>query len=217
MLPTAYLLPETPREGLVINLSERRLYHYDDAGALVRVFPVGVGRPGFDTPTMLTETTARLEDPFWVPPESVRQENTRRGRSTPAVVPPGPNNPLGRYAIALSAPGYFLHGTNRPVGVGRGISHGCIRLYDAHIRFLFENVADGTPVRIVRQPIKTGWHEGALYLESHTTEEQLARMDVVDLVATATAEHGVDLDWAAIGNAVTQASGMPVLVSRKQR
>ncbi len=219
-IPSAYLLPAGPRSGLVINLSERRLYQYDETSGSVRVFPVGIGREGFDTPEMKTRTVAKIENPTWTPPESIRAEHVERGSPLPATVPPGPNNPLGRYAIGLAAPGYFLHGTNQPIGVGRRVSHGCIRLYASHIRHLIDTVDNGTEVTIVEQPIKVGWHNGVLYLEAHPDGTEPGQRNLTGVVRKILAAAGTassSIDWDLATNAALEAQGLPISILRADR
>ena len=215
-IPAAYLLPNAPRSGLVINLGERRLYQFDASNQRVRILPVGIGREGFATPEMVTRTLAKAENPSWTPPESVRAEHAKRGHSLPAVVPPGPTNPLGRYAIKLATPGYFIHGTNNPIGVGRRVSHGCIRLYASHIELLATSVYNGTAVTIVDQPIKLGWHNGVLYLEAHPDGKKPGQHNltrVVRRILDSTTAANVTVDWDLIVTTVLDATGLPTPVA----
>ena len=183
-LPTSSILPQAPREGILINLPSMRLYFFERDGedaASITTYPIGIGREGWATPLGEAKVTEKLVDPAWYPPASVRQDHAERGDPLPAVVPPGPDNPLGRHAMLLSLPGYLIHGTNRPAGVGLRVSAGCIRLYPEHIEALFERVPRGTPVRIVNEPVLAGWHDGELYLEVHPPLEE----DERDLAAEA--------------------------------
>lgn len=179
-LPTRHVLPAAPREGIVVNLPERRLYHYHrSAGgeARVAVHPVSIGRVAWATPLGEARVVARREDPPWRPPASIREEAARAGRELPAVVPAGPDNPLGRHALYLDRPGYLLHGTNAPDAIGLRVTHGCIRLYPRDIAGLYRRVALGTSVRIVDEPLKVGWHAGSLYLEVHPPLEEGGVLD----------------------------------------
>lgn len=164
VVPTAHLLPDAPREGIVINLPEMRLYHFDERGG-VASFPIGVGRDGWDTPKGTTTVVRKKEKPTWYPPASIRREQP----DLPKAVAPGPENPLGSHAIYLGWPAYLIHGTNEPLGVGRRVSHGCIRLYPEHIPVLYEAVSNGTPVTVVDQPLKRAWIGDDLYVEAHPT------------------------------------------------
>jgi len=171
VLPTQFVLPLAPRRGIVLNIAAKRLFYYpivaDGEPRIVETFPIGIGRTGWATPTGVTSVVARVPDPVWFPPQSVRDEHLAAGDPLPRRVPPGPDNPLGRHAIALGIPGYLIHGTNKPAGVGMRVSHGCIRLYPEDIKHIFDQVEIGTPVRIVDQPYLFGWHDDQLYLQAH--------------------------------------------------
>ncbi|MFQ5488164.1 MAG: L,D-transpeptidase family protein [Gammaproteobacteria bacterium] len=171
LVPTRFILPNTPREGIVINLAEMRLYYFparqQNGQGVVMTFPIGIGQEGWSTPLGKTRVIAKKRNPAWTVPESIRRESVVQGDPLPAVVPPGPDNPLGQYAMRLGIPGYLIHGTNKPFGVGRRISHGCIRMYPEDIEVLFGEVSLGTTVRIVDQPYKVGRENGNLYLEAH--------------------------------------------------
>ena len=171
ILPTQYVLPAAPQQGIVLNLAEMRLYYYPaiENGEDNKVIshPVSIGREGWETPTGKTQVAAKIANPSWYPPASARAEHAERGEILPDIVPPGPDNPLGRHAIRLGWRQYLIHGTNKPFGIGMTVSHGCVRLYPEDIESLFEQVAVGTPVYIVNQPYKVGWHEGVLYLQAY--------------------------------------------------
>lgn len=168
-IPTVWILPRARPEGIVINLSEMRLYYYFGGKnyPMVITFPVGIGREGFDTPVGNYSIGGKLRNPTWYRPPSARKENPDQ----PLSIPPGPDNPLGDYWLQLSIPNYGIHGTNRPWGLGRRVSRGCIRLYPEDIRWLFEAVREGTPVQIVRQAIKVGIMDRKLYVQSVLEEE----------------------------------------------
>lgn len=172
VVPSAHLLPSAPRDGIVINLPEMRLYHFGDGGSVVS-FPIGVGRDGWDTPKGTTTVVRKKEKPTWYPPASIRREQP----DLPRAVAPGPENPLGSHAIYLGWPAYLIHGTNEPLGVGRRVSHGCIRLYPEHIPVLYEAVSKGTRVTVVDQPLKWAWIGDELYVEAHPT---LAQADDIE-------------------------------------
>ncbi len=214
-LPTVFVLPDAPHEGIVINLSERRLYYYDRQNRQLHIYPVGIGRAEAPTPVAVTRTVSRIENPSWVPPPAIREEHRLLGNTLPGVVPSGPDNPLGSFAIQLALPGYFLHGTNRPVGVGGTVSHGCVRLYDNHIAALVKVVPNQTPVRILRQPYKVGWLNDELYLEVHT--EKAAMLDHTPAMsavvkATETA-NPARVDWSRVLQASRAGLGLPELIS----
>lgn len=221
-LPTQHLLPAAPRRGIVINLAELRLYAFGDGSQAPRSFPIGIGRDGWETPQGATTIARRKVDPDWVPTASERAENPK----LPLRVAPGPDNPMGRLALYLARPGYAIHGTNRPDSVGRRGSHGCIRLYPEDIETLYAMTPIGTPVLIVDQRIKLGWHEGALYLEVHppqwfadaveagrTPSPSLAP-DVEERVLSAAGAETVRVDWRAVQAAAQAQDGMPLRITR---
>lgn len=173
-IPRQHILPNVDRKGIVINVAELRLYYYPDVSEgetpWVETYPIGIGREGYNTPLGITETTIRLENPAWYPPRSMREEAAARGEPAPAVVPPGPDNPLGEHAILLDIPGYLIHGTNQPDGIGMRASRGCIRMYPEDIGSIFDNVPSGTQVNIIDQPVKVGGDEqGNAFLQVFNT------------------------------------------------
>jgi L,D-transpeptidase ErfK/SrfK len=224
MVPKRRILPLAPREGIVINLPEHRLYWYPPAAPgeqpVVWTFPVSIGKMDWNTPLGVTRIVAKVKDPTWTPPQSVRDEHARRGDILPPVVPAGPDNPLGRFAMRLGIPGgaYLIHGTNRPAGVGMQVTHGCMRLYPEDIERLFAMVPLNAPVRIVNQPYKYGWHDGELLIEVHPPlqEDAVAPPTLTDLTrliveATATAPRAID--WGVAERAWREARGIPTAVS----
>ncbi len=223
ILPTAHLLPDAPREGIVINLAEMRLYYFSEPGGPPATYPIGIGREGWTTPTGSSQIVRKAEEPSWYPPESIRAERP----DLPAVIGPGEDNPLGDYALYLDWPAYLIHGTNRPWGIGRRVSSGCIRMYPEDIAALFESVPLKTPVTVVDQPVKLGWVDGELYLEAHPTQSQADMLEIegrfdavvpVGILGTvenfATQSDGRAVDWAAVLAAVKERRGYPVRVSR---
>ncbi len=169
LIPTQWVLPDLPMyEGIVINLPEMRLYYFLKATGkeMVRTFPIGIGDEGKDTPTGTFKITQKTVNPTWYPPESIRKERPE----LPAIVPPGPNNPLGSHSLRLSGSSYLIHGTNRPWAVGRRVTHGCLRLYPEEIPVLFDLVRVGTKVTIIKQPVKIGQRAGRVFIEVHRTE-----------------------------------------------
>ncbi|NQY26833.1 MAG: L,D-transpeptidase family protein [Piscirickettsiaceae bacterium] len=177
LVPNRFILPDAPHKGIVINLAEMRLYYYPKLrkGQRQQVIthPIGVGREGWTTPLGKTRIIQKRKDPTWTPPASILAEHLAKGDPLPKVVPAGPDNPLGAYAMRLGMPGYLLHGTNRPFGVGMRVSHGCIRLFPEDIEHLFGIVAVNTPVEIVYQPYKAALDNGILYLEAHPIQEDI--------------------------------------------
>jgi len=173
-LPTRFILPDTQRNGLVINIAEYRMYYFFevDGDRWVRTFPISIGRMDWATPLGSAAIVKKVENPAWYPPQSIRDEWAADGRQLDTYVPPGPDNPLGAYALRLSIPGYLIHGTNRPAGVGMRVTHGCIRMFPEDIEWLFPQVPVDTPVRIINQPFKLGWYGDDLYLEVHPPLEE---------------------------------------------
>ena len=223
-LPTMTVIPVAPRDGLVLNLPSMRLLYFvpeeaatANAGPTwsVTSHPMGIGRESWPTPTGQAEVTVKALNPTWYPPASVRAEHAELGDPLPGIVPPGPDNPLGRHLFGLSLPGYLIHGTNKPPGVGMRVSHGCIRLYPEDIEALYERVALGTPVHIVDQPVLAGWHDGKLYLEVHpplTEDERDLGIEAERVIATALQRAGrakAAIDAQAVARIIAERSGMP--------
>ncbi|MDH4049330.1 MAG: L,D-transpeptidase family protein [Gammaproteobacteria bacterium] len=189
LLPTQFVLPPGKRHGIVLNLAEYRMYYYPEkrpgSPALVMTWPMSIGRMDWATPLGQTRITVKAKNPSWYPPESVRAEHLADGDPLPRIVPPGPENPLGAHAMRLDIPGYLIHGTNRPAGVGMRVTHGCIRMFPEDIEFLFDQVAVNTPVRIINEPVKIGWNGDELVLEVHRTLEVVAPPESADENAVA--------------------------------
>lgn len=171
LLPTQYVLPDTPRTGVILNIASKRLFHYlpivDGEPVKVMTYPIGIGRIGWETPLGETTVIAKARDPDWYVPWSVQKEHREMGNPLPPVVPPGPDNPLGSHVLQLEMPGYLIHGTNQPYGVGMRVSHGCVRLYPENIELLYSLVEIGESVTILNEPYLLGWRAGELFLESH--------------------------------------------------
>ena len=182
LIPSRFILPDAPREGIIVSLAEHRLYYFPKARAgeapVVVTYPISVGKMDWKTPLGLTRIVDKRVKPIWYPPESVRQEHAADGRPLPKAVPAGPDNPLGDYAMRLGIPGgaYLIHGTNRPAGVGMQVTHGCIRMYPEDIEQFFKLVPVNTPVRIIDQPYKMGWKGQELYMEVHAPLEGAEQM-----------------------------------------
>lgn len=226
LLPTQHVLPNAPRRGIVINLAEMRLYYFPEGRSdEVWTYPVGIGREGWQTPLASTHISSKIEAPSWTPPASIRQEYSERGIELPASIPAGPDNPLGDHALRLALPGYLLHGTNRPAGVGMKVSHGCIRLYPEDIGDLFAKVEVGTPVRIVDQPFKLGWQDGMLFLEVSRPDYPVAGVSyqgfdmnqLVDAIIAATPEQQTHIDWQLVEQIAKQADGVPAAIGDRRR
>lgn len=222
LLPVEFILPPGPREGIVINLAELRLYYYLPDGKTLLTYPIGIGREGWETPVVEARVTGVIAKPTWVPPASIRAEHAAMGDPLPRAVPPGPDNPLGEWAVGLSAKGYFIHGTNKDLGVGMRVSHGCIRMYNGDVEDFANRVAKNTPVRIINEPVKVGWNNGQLYIEVHEAlEEQRAQFVAEEAVAKAisaakTVAPDVSIDWDRAKSAATSLTGLPTRVSTEQ-
>ncbi|MDN3612085.1 L,D-transpeptidase family protein [Vibrio ostreicida] len=176
-IPTRIILPDVPRDGIVINLAELRLYYFQPTKNQVDIFPVGIGRVGRDTPEMVTSISQKRVNPTWTPPKSIRKEYREKGITLPAVVPSGPDNPLGDYAMRLAygIGEYLIHGTNKEFGIGLRVSAGCIRMDPEDIDWLFPRVKRGEKVRVINQPVKVALEpDRSVFLEAH---EPLTRSD----------------------------------------
>jgi L,D-transpeptidase ErfK/SrfK len=222
LLPTQFVLPDVPHEGIVLNIASKRLFYFPQVGEneapYVMTYPIGIGRVGWDTPLGNAEVISKAKDPQWYVPASVRREHEEAGDPLPAIVPAGPDNPLGQYVLKLDMPGYLIHGTNQPYGVGMRVSHGCVRLYPENIELLYSLVGVGEKVMIINEPYLAGWRDGELYFESHepfeddevTPEEHL--QDVFESVRNVSGAfiEQVEQDYArAVASA---ASGVPMRV-----
>ena len=226
LIPTRFVLPDAPREGIVVNLPEHRLYYYPPAKAgqprFVRTYPISTGKMDWKTPLGVTRIVSKQERPNWYPPASVREAHAARGEPPlPAVVPAGPDNPLGEHALRLGIPSgaYLIHGTNRPAGVGMQVTHGCIRLYPEDIAELYGLVPVNTRVNLVNQPSKVGWMRGTLYFEQHPVLEGAGDPGPDPLgalkqtIASLAAAHPVEIDWDGVEHAFRVESGVPAPVS----
>ena len=222
-LPSRFVLPEGPRSGLVVNVAEMRVYYYPKGEAVVRTWPISIGRVGWETPLGETSIVRKKARPTWYPPESIREEAARNGSPLPRVVGPGPENPLGSHALYLGFPEYLIHGTNKPFSIGMRVSHGCVRMYPEHIVELYELVEPGTPVKLVHQGVKAGWAGDKLYLEVHPdvgVPDERTRPSMVEVVSSLVAATPVSgepmlLDWERIEHALATANGIPVAVASR--
>ncbi|RUO33613.1 L,D-transpeptidase family protein [Aliidiomarina soli] len=219
-LPTQYVLPDVTWEGIVINLAEYRLYYFLPDENTIHTFPVGIGRGNTPTPQGDMNITARIPNPTWYPPESIRQRWEEQGREIRRVVPAGPDNPLGPYAINLSAQGYLIHGTNQRFGIGAQTSAGCIRMNNHDIEALVYMTAIGVPVRIIDKPLKIGVTQGKMVMEVHREVNQgTAPASSTDLVYTLTqtrdtnSERAGQIDWDMVELAFTRKTGIPLTIS----
>lgn len=221
LLPHLRTLPDAPQRGIVINLAERRLYLFEEAQEKPRSWPIGIGRLGFTTPLGQTRIVKKTADPTWHPTAETRAEDPE----LPAAVPPGPDNPMGKFALYLAWPQYVIHGTNRPWGIGRCVSRGCIRLYPEDIKTLFGLAEVGTTVTVVDQIAKLAWDNDNLYLEAHPSRAQLSDLEETgrfdaetieglrEMIETAAGDNVFRLNYDAIARAERQRRGVPVLIT----
>lgn len=231
IVPTHYVLPQTPRKGIVINVPEMRLYYYPKAKkgetANVVTYPISIGRQDWQTPHGQTRIVSKIKDPSWTPPASIKREHAEMGEILPDVVPAGPDNPLGAYAMRLGITGYLIHGTNKPYGLGMRVTHGCIRLYPKDIEQLFAMTPVNTSVSIINQPYKAGWRNNELYLEVHLpleedkSSKQTNYQRLVDAISAVTdaknltpEQTRVKVDWNRVRSAMQEARGIPVLIGQ---
>ncbi len=224
VLAKQLVLPVAPPVGIIVNIPEMRLYYFP-AGQKgdtrqVYSYPIGIGREGWATPYITTKIIQKKKDPAWHPPESIRAEHAREGHPLPKIVPPGPENPLGQFAMRLGLPSYLIHGTNKPYGVGLRVSSGCIRMYPEDIKALFGMVPVGTPVRIVNQPYKVGVLNGKLmleaspYLEEDTDQFEGNMTSIVKMVVEVSKQHKYEVDWDLIRKVITERDSIPVEIGR---
>lgn len=220
IVPTQYLLPPELNQGnIVINLAEMRLYYRPQGKNKVYIFPVGIGKEDWGTPVGEMTIVEKIKNPTWTVPESIYKFRKSIGDNLNHTMPPGPDNPLGKYALRLSQGNYLIHGTNLPAGVGRRSTAGCIRLYSADIEYLYNSVTIGTKVLIINQPYKVGWSGKKLYLEAHLPlfEERLKMGDdmkqVLDAVASAARNHQVTIDWQKVDRIAKEHLTVPRVVN----
>ena len=234
VVPTQFVLPDAPREGLVVNLAQLRVYYFpkpkkgepDDGMRTVITHPIGIGKIGWQTPEGSTKVTGKQKNPTWTPPVSVRKEHKENGDPLPARVPPGPDNPLGAYKMTLGWPSYLVHGTNKPYGVGMRSSHGCIRFYPEDIAELYDQIPVGTKVTVVNQPFVFGWHKDAMYVQAFPiledderehpqAAETLLNAGIKDELWQKLKEHDAAVDLELVNQIVAKPRGIAIPVSRK--
>ena len=222
VLPSQFILPVASMDGIVLNVPEMRLYYYPpkEKGKLQEVFtyPLGVGREGWSTPYIKTIIVEKKVNPNWYPPKSILKEHEEAGDPLPKIVKPGPENPLGNYAMRLGRRDYLIHGTNKPNGIGMRISHGCIRLYPEDIKELFSKVSLKTPVNIINQPYKIGVKNDVIYLEAHPfldedkEEYENNLTSVIALIIKISNNRKYQIDMRTAYEAIKNPTGLPIAV-----
>lgn len=220
-IPTQMLLPDTPREGIVVNLAELRLYFYPPGKNSVQVYPIGIGQQGLETPVSVTRISQKIPNPTWTPTAGIRARSLERGVELPKVVPAGPNNPLGRFAMRLGIGNgeYLIHGTNAQDSVGLRVSSGCIRMNAPDIEALFAQVAAGTRVAIINEPVKYAVEpDGKHYIEVHrplaqTVEQDTQTQPIVFSPALGAMIEQSGGDHSMIEKALSRRAGYPVVIT----
>ena len=220
-IPSQMLLPDTPREGIVVNLAELRLYYFPPGENIVQVFPLGIGQLGLETPVTTTRVSQKIPNPTWTPTPGIRARSLEQGIKLPPVVPAGPNNPLGRFALRLGVGNgeYLIHGTSAPDSVGLRVSSGCMRMNAPDIKALFEQVRVGTRVQIINEPVKFSVEpDGKRYIEVHRPLAQVEGENpqvspIAHSADFATFVSQAGSDKALIEKALARRAGIPVIVS----
>ena len=220
-IPSQMLLPDTPREGIVVNLAELRLYYFPPGENIVQVFPLGIGQLGLETPVTTTRVSQKIPNPTWTPTPGIRARSLEQGIKLPPVVPAGPNNPLGRFALRLGVGNgeYLIHGTSAPDSVGLRVSSGCMRMNAPDIKALFEQVRVGTRVQIINEPVKFSVEpDGKRYIEVHRPLAQVEGENPQISPITHSADFATFVSQAGsdktlINKALSRRAGIPVVVS----
>ncbi len=221
VVPAAFILPPF-RDGIVINLAELRLYFFSRDKKYVYTYPVGLGRREWRTPIVDSVVVRKKEHPTWYVPDSIRDfvfEQT--GKELPEFIPPGPDNPLGDYAIYMAKRGYLIHGTIQPWSVGKLVSSGCIRLQSQDIEELFNHTTIGDKVRIIHYPYKLGWNDGMLYIEAHipvNMSDPISHLNMIsadEAVREAVRGHNFTVDWSRVDQAVRHQLGIPIAIGQR--
>lgn len=226
VLPKQHLIPDADRKGIIINLAEMRVYYFKTAGEAPLTYPISIGREGLLTPLGKTSIVRKKEGPTWRPTARMRKEDPE----LPAVVPPGPENPLGTHAMYFGWPTYAMHGTNKPYGIGRRVSSGCIRMYPEHIKKLFPMVPVGTSVMVVDQPVKVGWIDDKMYIEVSPTQDQSIKIEEdgvlksyeittedMKRITKKAGAYADKIDWVKVRTAVQEHRGYPVPILQMGR
>ncbi len=224
VIPSLYILPNAPRKGIVINVPEMRLYYYPKPKKgqkpMVITYPISIGKEGHLMPLGQSVITTKIENPSWTVPPNVRAAYKAEGQDLPRVVPPGDKNPLGKFAMQLGSSAYFIHGTNKPHGIGMRVSYGCIRLYPEDIEKFIYMAPRKTPVTVINQPFKVGKHHENIYIEAHPT---LTEWDIPSLFDNLPSTLSAD-SLALLVNSpemihqiIKQKSGIPTPIQTKNK
>ena len=215
LLPLSFTLPDAPRKGIVVNLATMRIFQFKGDGKMpaVSTYPVGVGTEERPTPTGQMRVARKAARPTWRVPVSIAEDHRKKGDILPAEVPPGPDNPLGEYALYLSRAGYLIHGTNKPASIGLKATNGCMRLYPENIRTLYRDTPVNTPVLIINQPYLIGRRDGMLYMEAHASLEGGGAAELEKVYAKLRnfekkSDRGID--WKTVRRVQAEARGIPV-------
>lgn len=214
-VPSQHLLPNQAREGIIVNLPEMRMYYFIPGTSKVATYPIGIGKIGKTIPIQSAVITRKAENPTWTPPEDIREFNLAQGVVLPQVMPPGPDNPLGPYAIYMSVPTYLIHSTIFPESVGKRASFGCIRMFESDIKAFFPSINSGIPVQIINSPIKVAWQDNHLYMESHPPlEEHNKAYDAslpgaVSQIINLTKNQDTLVDWQGVAFMEKERDGLP--------
>ena len=220
-LPTRFILPPGPREGIVINLAEYRMYFFPKGQNVVHTYPLGIGREGWNSPIATTTIVGKTPNPAWYPPKSIREEHAAEGDPLPMVVPAGPDNPLGPFKFNLGTTGYLIHGSNKKFGIGMRVSHGCFRMLNNNVLEVAKMAPVGTTVRIINEPYKFGVSQNKVFLEAHAPLDDSGVQSVVDkhtTVINSLLKHdnlatGFQLDWEVVRDVVAGEDGIPVEIA----
>lgn len=223
VIPSQFVLPPVARKGIVINQPEMRIYYFPPDGQTVMTFPIGIGREGPDTvtPEGILTIIQKRANPSWTVPKSIKAARASEGIDLPDVMPPGPDNPLGKFMMRLSNYTYLIHGTNDPTGVGQRSSSGCIRLYPEDIETLFRTTPTGTQVHIINMPYKAGWRSGQLYLEAHLPLPEQQRilqgsLEPAQQVINAALRRNngrANVDWGKATHVARDETGVPEIIA----
>jgi L,D-transpeptidase ErfK/SrfK len=218
LVPAQFVLPAY-RKGIVINLAELRIYYFTRDGKHVVTYPVGLGRDEWRTPLTATSVVGKTTNPVWNVPPSIHQfVYQQTGRVLPRSMPPGPENPLGPYALYLGHAGYLIHGTNQPESIGKFVSSGCIRMNNTDVHDLYMRVPVGTAVHIVNSPYRAGWSEGRLYLKANvpvdinSSSGDLNQLSWEEAINRKVGNKSAVVDWRRAAQVAQEHRGVPQVV-----